>query len=336
MQPKDAYCKECGQKFTTGKIPLKTVIAEILEDVLSLESRLLRTLGQLFIPGKLTNEYFKGRHVRYTPPFRLFFVTAVVHFAVLTFGISGQLKEELGGFVEKQRTAAYRAYFKEELKKVEAEVVPIMPDTTQAQAVVDSINARIKGSSGHVSYQYYYIPSWRELGKSHFKTIELSWKDLYTLTPDEIIEKKQIKGVGSKMQVKQLIRLNKEPQNFVVYLISNAIWLVLLMMPALALVLKLLYIRRGKYYVEHLIFSFHFHAFAFLLFTLGFLLDPNDGVGLLIAWLAVIVYLYIAMLRVYKQHWFKTLLKYVVINNAYLFIFIFAALITTLVGATIY
>lgn len=47
----------------------------------------------LFIPGKLTTEYFKGRHVAYVPPVRIFLTLAVIHFAIL--GFSGF---EEGGF----------------------------------------------------------------------------------------------------------------------------------------------------------------------------------------------------------------------------------------------
>jgi len=35
-------------------------------------------------------------------------------------------------------------------------------------------------------------------------------------------------------------------------------------LPLIAAVLSLLYIRSGRYYVEHLLFVVHFHAFFFL------------------------------------------------------------------------
>jgi hypothetical protein len=46
------------------------------------------------------------------------------------------------------------------------------------------------------------------------------------------------------------------------------VWSVLFMMPVFA-GLMMLAIRRGRYFVEHLVFAIHFHAFAFLVAAIG-------------------------------------------------------------------
>ncbi|HMQ90780.1 MAG TPA: DUF3667 domain-containing protein, partial [Flavilitoribacter sp.] len=81
------YCSNCGQKFTDGRIPLGTLVWDFIDSVLNLDSKFFRTLVAILVPGKLTIDYFKGRHRRYASPARLFFVTAVPPFPPLGPGI---------------------------------------------------------------------------------------------------------------------------------------------------------------------------------------------------------------------------------------------------------
>lgn len=86
------------------------------------------------------------------------------------------------------------------------------------------------------------------------------------------------------------------------------------MLPAFALLLKLLHLRRRRLYVEHFVFSLHFHAFAFLTLTLILGAEQVPALrdarvpGVLGAW--IFVYLFLAMKRVYGQGAGRTLVKY--------------------------
>ncbi|NKO00998.1 DUF3667 domain-containing protein, partial [Weissella cibaria] len=54
------------------------LIRELLEDIISLDSRAVRTLiALLFRPGFLTKEYLAGRRFYYVPPLRLFLITSL-------------------------------------------------------------------------------------------------------------------------------------------------------------------------------------------------------------------------------------------------------------------
>lgn len=80
------YCHACGQRHESRLSPLRRLIADAASDVLSVDGRLARTLKRLFLaPGRLTEAYLAGRRTRYTPPFRLYVVSSVVYFGVLTF-----------------------------------------------------------------------------------------------------------------------------------------------------------------------------------------------------------------------------------------------------------
>ena len=101
----------------------------------------------------------------------------------------------------------------------------------------------------------------------------------------------------------------------------------LILLPAMALVLVFLYPLSRRYYVEHLLFFVHFHAFFFLILTLqvlwGRLIEVSPlstawGVVPIVATSFYIpVYLYKSMRHVYGQGGFLTFIKFVVLSIAY-------------------
>jgi len=112
----------------------------------------------------------------------------------------------------------------------------------------------------------------------------------------------------------------------------------IVLLPIMAFVLKALYPLSRRYYVEHLLFFVHFHAFAFLILTLQILLGrvnsmlpTPEAIGILVIIAAsfyVPVYLFIAMRRVYGQGRLITTAKYAILTLAYL-----AGLTVTMIGA---
>ena len=105
------------------------------------------------------------------------------------------------------------------------------------------------------------------------------------------------------------------------------------LLPLMALILKILYPLSKRYYVEHLLFVVHFHAFFFLMLILqmlfsriGVMLSFNEDVVqliLVVTSLYVPVYLYKSMRRVYGQRHLATIPKYLALLISY-----FAGLLT--------
>jgi hypothetical protein len=118
-------------------------------------------------------------------------------------------------------------------------------------------------------------------------------------------------------------------------------------LPLIAAVMFVLYLGSGRYYVEHLLFFVHFHAFFFLSGIVvvvlarlgerlagtgaGGVLQSAEGFLLLILVFYVPYYLYRAMRRVYGQGRIVTLLKFSTLGVGYL---VFMTL--TLVGLLFY
>lgn len=73
---------------------------------------------------------------------------------------------------------------------------------------------------------------------------------------------------------------------------------VFVLLPFFAWILYLLYRSSGRFYAEHLIFTLHIHAFAFIALTLALFLP---SIGRVLAQLWIFVYLFLALRRVYGE-----------------------------------
>lgn len=110
-----------------------------------------------------------------------------------------------------------------------------------------------------------------------------------------------------------------------------------LLLPVFALLLQIVYVRSRILYIQHLIFSFHFHSFIFFILLLNVLYDAAVPKGFQlygnIILLAIPLYLYVALQNVYRQPAWKTVLKFFILSFSHFVIFIFS--ISIFVVATI-
>lgn len=76
-----AYCSRCGQRTDVDPRSLRHWFREALEETLSLDGTLLRSLRALGLrPGFLTVEWREGRRASWTTPFRLYLLSSLVYF----------------------------------------------------------------------------------------------------------------------------------------------------------------------------------------------------------------------------------------------------------------
>ncbi|MEM6738138.1 MAG: DUF3667 domain-containing protein [Bacteroidota bacterium] len=325
------YCPNCGQKNTDGKITLSALWAEFKDAVFNIESRTWRTLKNLFIPGRLTVEYFSGRHRQYLHPLRLLLATSVLFIIAMSFqefqsatNHSYNVKDRILKNYERQRL--YRV-----LVSITDSTHKIFPQQ-QTQIITDTILTALNDSlrnllfeSGNKFANKYGDKYGDSIDVNHYasfgsKGIErISKRDFLNMDEEELaaVYKKEA-SILDRLILKQKVKLIKDESKLSAALIGHSTWAFLLMMPCLALVLYLLYIRRRYFYVEHLIFAFHFQAFSFIVLT--FLIA---GIDIFPRWIFLMfgaitwVYLFISMLQVYKQSRVKTLLKSLLFSISY-------------------
>ena len=113
--------------------------------------------------------------------------------------------------------------------------------------------------------------------------------------------------------------------------------MMLFCIPLFAFILKILYLRQKRFYIEHLVYALNIHAFFYLAAILVVLISiglnrwipgtPQVLLTLLLC-LLVFVQIFLSIRRVYRQGWFMTMFKFAFGGLIYLFVIALA------VGAT--
>jgi len=104
-------------------------------------------------------------------------------------------------------------------------------------------------------------------------------------------------------------------------------------------VLKILYLRRHIFYIDHLIYALHIHTFAYVgIMLIGFAtMGLNRTAPNLVGWMSAILWttfavqIFLSIRRVYRQGWFFSLIKFCFGGVAYLTVLSVALFATFLV-----
>jgi len=307
------YCPSCSQRNTTGKINVFDFLKEALSNLFNIDTKFFRTLYSFVFPGRLTNEFFKGKHQSFASPIRLFFVTVVFFLAALSWAVQDYVMDADPMGIEASKTKymildSVEVYHNNILAKINGE---------EERAAIDSFYQKIVSeletdTSGVLD------------GNLFNDSISIRWIDVQKLSAEEIIEKYEIDGFLHQLFVKQILKFNQAPSAFLGSMIGNLTLMFLILIPSLAWVFKVLYIRGNWYYVEHLVFLFHYHSFSFLMGAIGLLSHkymPIWLMGTLVTFVGL--YLILSMKNVYQQGWIKTILKYFTIGFSYMIVFTF-------------
>ena len=294
------YCSYCGQRAKVRIITLWELARDVVGDVFELDSRLWRTLRPLlFKPGMLTREYLAGRRVYYVPPFRMYLVLSLTFFLITTFGSEIEVDANL----DEEDVAELKEGFAELEKEFREE---------------------LEGETGDGPVE------------------DASAGDDDSEDQDICIQIGDDEWMRENLPVEQLQerceRLRDNPEAFVRALLDNIPTMLFFFLPLIALVMKILYLGSGRYYVEHLLFFVHYHSFFFLILTLDILLwrlsdllPLTSVIPAIVTAVVVIyvpVYLFRAMLVVYGHGVLAGMVRYVLLFVAY-----FVCLLLTFLGA---
>lgn len=153
-------------------------------------------------------------------------------------------------------------------------------------------------------------------------------------------EKKSALGLWLEKQVKEKIGEDgSRAKLFMETLRSNIPGMMLCCIPLFALILKILYIRKGRFYVEHLVYALHIHTFLYIsvIITSLAVMAANRTVPVLSGWItglmtiAIVVQIFLSIRYVYRQGWFMTLVKFLFGGLVYCVILVFAVTATAVV-----
>ena len=274
------FCPECGQRQDRRLASVRRMAVTAAQDQFSLGTELPRTLGiLLFHPGRLTTDYMAGRVARYVEPLRLYLVSSLVFFVLLSW---------TSGFDD-------------------AVVV-----SDEIEAASDSVEMAIQEAGPDEP------PSVTRRGPVQISIDEDDGLRLETsfdtVTPGPLRASKR--WLQHRVDRVNAMQDGEFEQRFMEGLQENAPKAVFLLLPIYALLLKLVYLRRKRLYAEHFVYALHVHAFAFIVFTATLFLPGLVDMLLLVVW--VPVYLFLAMRQVYTEPRWKAFLKFAFLFVAYL------------------
>ena len=319
------YCGTCGQRASNRLISLWELISEAFGDLLEIDSRLWRTLIPLLArPGRLTRDYLEGRRARYMPPFRTYLVLSVIFFVVAFF----DPRDDLSLLFEPEPEPTPEE-IAEKAAAAKAAKQEVLDELAQEGIFVGAANPEDRAN---------------EAGKQGADTVGENKADINEGFNFQIDDKtgECIVDVADLTDLPQWLQRRLTPERlkrvcervgadqgktFVSLMLDNIPVALIVLLPLMALVLKVLYPLSRRYFVEHLLFVIHYHAYFFLILVLQILFarfsallhvpDVIANLVLVAASLYIPVYLYMAMRHVYGQGRILTFIKYVALVISY-------------------
>lgn len=303
VSKQENYCPECGQKNTLHKAKISTLLSEFFADFFLFDSKIFKSwIFLLFRPGFLTKVYNEGKRVRYISPIRLFLFSGVIFFFILSFVLRDT--QWLDGVQISSKTKDKPTFNISYGKKKDDTSESVREDTLSNITIDSSENSLV------------------EMVK--------------TMTEEEIIDSLKIDNKIEELTARQGIKLIKNKgENYAKSIMNNTSIAILCMQPFVALLLGLMYFRRKYFFVDHLIFSLHQHAFLYTLLGL-MILFFNQYIETIIIVISIIytIYLFMSLKTVYKESILKTLVKTTILGNLYLILI--SICVSLLMGVSFY
>ena len=329
------WCAQCGQAAIEYRRSFRYVVADLLNEFLNWDSKFFTTIALLILkPWRLTNEFLAGKRVRYVNPLRLYLLASILFFFAVNYGAKG-INFDASKLGPKDRADLEAELKKEDLPPVAREKLEaLLRDSSPSPAPSPATNAPSPTPAPTASSDVASQPteSANEQKKEYGKIGErpfVAFDDAKSTTPFERwIEaraKEKMGEHGTKMGL------------FISTLFSNLPYMMLCCIPLFACVLKVLYIRRRLFYIDHLIYALHIHTFFYagimliVFATIGLNRFASGAVaGWLIAllWIAFVTQIFLSIRYVYRQGWFFSIFKFLFGGFVYLMVLVFALAIT--------
>lgn len=344
----DRYCPNCAQKNSTKKPSLKDFFDEFFANIISYDSKLLKTLSALLLyPGRITRDYIQGKRVSYTNPFRFFLSLSIIYF--LLFNFSGNIMDferldtlegNILGYNDIENSNIDRLNFdltdKEESKK--------------ALKTLDSLNffenihknSKQKDSIIAADPETYF----KQIEKSSFIGTHFKKQEFFTalIRKNKFYSLEEANAKYNAISLdfsnrlafntaKSFLRVAKQPGTFISAIVARLPFATFFFLPIFTIFIWVAYIRKKYNYTDHLIFSFHIQSLFFILLIVSFLIDfifnlESGGIFILI----FCFYLYKSMRNFYGQGRFKTIVKYIFLNTIF-FILATMAIVLLFIGS---
>ena len=302
------FCHLCGQMDEPRVPTIRSVLGEVINALFGLESKLWRSLAALFFkPGHLTAEFLAGRRQKYTTPFRLYLLLSIVVFTYLA---------------------------------IAGEDAPISIGSDGTTTIEEAINESINNNgdstkSNNSSY---------DRTESHAKIDAMNIE--FSFLPDDL-EQQLVGEIKNSLKAIVEDRAAGKTSDVINHFIEPLPKVLLIFLPVVALFFKLYFLGRGKYYLEHLVFLLHNHAYIFMLLIFTFLcvqlmskIETLSGPSIfLIIFLWAFYtprYMYKGIRKVYQSSRLATIFYWNIVFITYLCLLVFTAALTAVLTGLSY
>ncbi len=302
------YCAQCGQAAVDYRRSFRHVIVDVLDSFLNWDSKFFATLGLLIAkPWQLTNEFLAGKRARYLHPLRLYLLASILFFFAVNYWAKSIPPTKLSD----QDRAEIQAELKQE---------DLPPD---ARAKIEQ--ALKLGSPGPT-------PTAQAAEKTSPKPEQHATPNQGDFAPSlKSTTDKHSAPLGKWLEQRAKEKFGEHGANaraFIITLINNLPGMMLCCVPLFAFVLKVLYLRRRIFYIDHLIYALHIHTFAYIAIMLivGATIGLNRVAPNLVGWVSVLLWttfavqIFLSIRRVYRQGWFLSIFKFFFGGLAYLIV----------------
>ena len=299
------------------------LLRDFMEDLLDLDSRFVRTMKPLlFKPGRLTRDYMEGRRFRYAPPMRLYIFSSIVFFLLAALLSSDAISINSSGgedgftLIVDEPVAEQQA-----IEEALNNLPPELREQVDTHEIPDVYEDQEGGSEAFTvdDIQFNDEPWDRETNPVDIKWLPAWLNDRINGEIEESPHKAE--------------QINENPNLIIdkVFDILPATMFVLL--PVVALIFKFWYLFAKRYYIEHLVFSLHNHAFLFVSLILILLANVSETLftrydhttaATSMIWVMAVIgswiplYMLISLRVVYRQNWFMTTGKFTLIGLSYM------------------
>lgn len=353
------FCAQCGQSHHNPMRHFAHAVEEVFESFWHLDGRVFRTLRDLLVPGKVAAGYIAGHRVRYVAPLRLFLVLSVLAFFVAQSAVHlapGAIRLDPDGGASAAPSFATARTVEEverlrdaQLSRMRADRVQVagvpvarMAIDTAIKTIENGADARIRAIRGGIAPAPAPLVVADEddelidptkgtadnpIGLMNGKRPWHETQNAYVIDGWPRLSRWWNARVG--VAARNLPRIKDNPDLLKTAIVRSIPAALLVMLPLFAVLLKLLYWRQRRGYLEHVVVGLYSHAFAcvVLLAVCVVTLAQNAlgagwmpaTLGLLKAalWAWLPVYLLLMQKRVYGQDWWRTAAKFAVLGTLY-------------------
>jgi hypothetical protein len=318
---KGKYCPNCGQKVDEFNRPIGYILHFYLSHSFAFDNRTFKTLKHLISrPGFITTEFFKGRRIRYISPFQILMVLSFIFFLLLQILSERSLNE-----ITKKDFSNN--------SKIEADSIHIVTSEISTDSLPVSLGKEALTKLDKLSEKQ---DTSTQADSSSAVTLTLSGnfsEDLNKMADQYEKNLSHTNSPKEQEKIRSKISMCRNPEILISKILKLLSWALFALVPVLALILKLTYIRHKQMYIKHLIFSTHTQSYLFIVLIIiaGYALLFNLGLSVIstILLLTIPVYQVIALKKFYGGSYIKTIGKFIVISFLYL-ITLFIAVIAVI------